>query len=161
MNQAKFTVSDDKKTLIVERAFDAPKSKVWAAWTTQELLEQWWAPKPWRAETKTFNFTEGGHWHYAMVGPKGEKHWGWMSYEKIEPEKMFFGKDLFCDETGAPNQELPSTDWKNEFEEKNGVTTVTIIAVYASAKDLDTVMEMGMEQGLSQALDQLEEIVSQ
>lgn len=159
MNKAKFNVGDDKKTLIVERTFSAPISKVWEAWTTQELLEQWWAPKPWHAETKTFDFREGGHWHYAMVGPKGERHWGWMDYRKIDPENMFEGFDVFCDEAGEPNNNLPGADWKNEFEDLNGSTKVTITTVYASAKDLDTVMEMGMEQGLSQALDQLEEVV--
>ena len=156
MNRAKFTVENEGKTLVVERKFDAPVSRVWEAWTTQELLEQWWAPKPWKAVTKEFKFEEGGHWHYAMVSPEDEKHWGWMDYETIKKEEMFEGKDFFCDEDGNPNKELPSTDWLNEFEDNGETTTVTITSVYESAKDLDTVMEMGMKEGLTMALDQLE-----
>jgi hypothetical protein len=95
-----------------------------------------------------------------MVGPKGEKHWAWMGYEKIEPEKMFEGNDLFCDEEGKPNNELPSADWKNEFVEEDGATVVTITAVYASEKELETVMKMGMEEGLSRGLNQLEELLA-
>ena len=100
MNKATFTVSADKKTLIVQRLFDAPVSKVWEAWTTQDLLEQWWAPKPWKAQTKSFIFREGGHWHYAMVGPEGEKHWGMNKYEEIDAQNMFRGLDVFVMKKG-------------------------------------------------------------
>ncbi len=160
MNKAQFTVSDDKKTLTVTRKFNAPVKKVWQAWTTQELLEQWWAPKPWKAETKTFEFKVGGHWHYAMVGPKGEKHWGWMGYHKIDPEKMFQGEDFFCDDQGEPNKDLPNVDWTNQFADQGETTTVTITSVYNSPKDLETVMEMGMKEGLTMTLDQLEDLIT-
>jgi uncharacterized protein YndB with AHSA1/START domain len=59
--------------LIVTREFDANSDLVWKAWTTAELLDQWWAPKPYRAETKSLDFREGGVWLYAMVSPENEK----------------------------------------------------------------------------------------
>lgn len=74
-----FTVDKENKTIHVARRFDAEVPLVWQAWTTPELLDQWWGPEPWRAETKSMDFRVGGHWLYAMVGPEGEKHWSKVS----------------------------------------------------------------------------------
>ena len=62
------------KKITVIREFDAPVEKVWKAWTQKELLDEWWAPKPWKTRTKTIDFREGGHWLYAMVGPTELNH---------------------------------------------------------------------------------------
>ena len=63
------------KKLRIVRAFDAPVADVWRAWTESDLLNSWWAPKPWKAKTKTMNFREGGFWLYCMEGPDGTQHW--------------------------------------------------------------------------------------
>lgn len=159
MNKTTFTTGDDKKTLIVKRSFDASVDKVWQAFSIQDLLEQWWAPAPWKAVTKEFDFREGGHWLYAMTGPNGEQHWGMMKYETIEVETMLRGSDVFCDENGIPNDDLPAANWEYTFKQLGDKTTVTMTTVYVSPKDLQTVMDMGMEAGLSQALDQLEDLL--
>src|SRR6187431_3103993 len=62
-----FQVDKVNKKINVERSFNGPIDPVWSAWTEAEILDQWWAPKPWRAETKSMNFKEGGRWHYCMV----------------------------------------------------------------------------------------------
>ena len=85
MYEAQFTQSEDGKGLIVKREFDAPLSKVWDAHTKSELLEQWFAPKPLSAKTKSMDFRDGGHWIYAMVEPGGKEHWGRTDYLKIKP----------------------------------------------------------------------------
>src|SRR5688500_12202366 len=75
------------KKITITRQFNATPDMVWRAWTESELLDQWWAPKPWRAETKTLNFKEGGNWLYAMVGPNGDKEWVKVDFITIEPHK--------------------------------------------------------------------------
>ena len=70
-----FSVNKETNTITVKREFAAELSLVWDAYTKSEILDQWWAPKPWKARTKTMEFREGGYWHYAMVGPAGEEHW--------------------------------------------------------------------------------------
>lgn len=70
-----FTVNKENNTIHIRREFDAGPELVWQAWTTAELLDQWWGPEPWKAETRTMDFREGGTWLYAMVGPEGERHW--------------------------------------------------------------------------------------
>src|SRR5262245_15792478 len=82
----------------VTREFAAPVPQVWKAWTEPDLLDQWWAPKPWKAETKKMDFREGGNWLYSMVGPDGTRHWARVDYKKIIVQKFFSGKDAFADE---------------------------------------------------------------
>src|SRR4051812_3708108 len=84
-----FSVDKQTNTVIVKREFDAPVSKVWAAWTKKELLDQWWAPKPWKAVTKSRDFKPGGRWVYAMKGPEGEEHWALADFKSITPESNF------------------------------------------------------------------------
>lgn len=55
-----FQVDREAKQINVTRDFDAPRDLVWSAWTEHEILDQWWAPKPWKSETKHFDFSEGG-----------------------------------------------------------------------------------------------------
>src|SRR3989344_7276118 len=100
MNKPTFTKDPAQKTITVEKTLGAPLTRVWEAWTTSDFLEKWWAPQPYRAVTKTFDFREGGHWHYYMLGPDGSKQWCWASYDSVKPEKSFAGEDYFCDEHG-------------------------------------------------------------
>ena len=73
--QTNYKKDDVNRKIIVHRSFNAPLNFVWHAWTEKEILDKWWAPKPWRTETKTINLTIGGIWLYAMISPEGEKHW--------------------------------------------------------------------------------------
>lgn len=74
-NQTDFKVIDQDKQLIVTRKFNAPLPLVWKAFTTKELVEKWWAPKPYQCVIKSMEFKEGGFLHYYMLGPEGDKHW--------------------------------------------------------------------------------------
>lgn len=147
------------KTIQITRSFKAPLNKVWRAFTEKELLDQWWGPQPWRAETKYMDFREGGYWLYAMVGPEGEKHWSRADFQSIEPMNSFKGKDGFCDENGTMNTEMPVTEWTNVFTETAEGTTVTNTLLFESEKDLQTLVDMGFEQGYSLGLNQLEALL--
>jgi len=155
-NKTQFVKDLPGKKLTVTRHFDAPVAEVWRAWTESELLEQWWAPKPWRAETREMNFSVGGHWLYAMVGPNNEKHWGMMQYTAIDPVKSFSGNDVFCDEKGNLNKDLPATKWHNKFESDGSGTKVTVNSTFASTADFEKLIEMGFEQGFTLALENLD-----
>ena len=92
------TVDKDSNTVSITREFAADKSLVWDAFTKKEILDQWWAPKPYRSETKTMDFKEGGFRLYAMVSPKDERHWAREDYEKIDASESFTASKTFCDE---------------------------------------------------------------
>jgi uncharacterized protein YndB with AHSA1/START domain len=160
MNKAIFTENPEHKTMTVERSFDAPRERVWAAWTQSELLEKWWAPLPWKARTRSFDFTEGGHWHYYMEGPKGERHWCLVRYRTIETLKRFAGFDGFCDEEGTPNPDMPAMDWNNAFGGDGKRTDVRVTITFVSAEDMKRIVEMGFREGFTMGLDQLDAMLT-
>src|SRR4051812_31985639 len=120
-----FIVDKSTKTVFVNREFDAGLSLVWDAFTKQEILDQWWAPKPWASKTKSMNFEVGGKRFYAMVGPEGEEHWSLQKFTSISPKTNFKMLNAFADKDGNPD--LPGSDWDFNFSEENGITKVSII----------------------------------
>ena len=156
-----FSVDKQKKKINVEREFAAPVSKVWAAWTQPELLEQWWAPKPWKAKSKIMDFREGGYWIYAMVGPEGEEHWGRSDYKSIINEKSFEGLDGFCDSEGVINEELPRNQWSTYFQEGPDSTLVKVELTFDNLSDLEQIIEMGFKEGFISALENLDDLLQQ
>ena len=160
MNKTVFIRDEQNKTLTIERVFNAPQSKVWRALTDPVLLDQWWAPKPWTAETQSFDFRPGGHWHYVMKGPDGERHGGWMDYLSIDPETSYAARDAFVDEAGNKNPDLPSMHILTTLQEQGNATKVIVVNTFASLDDLQKIIEMGAEQGFAMAQDQLEEILA-
>lgn len=155
-----FTVDKDNLTVKVERSFDAPLDLVWSAWTEAELLDQWWGPKPFRAETKSMDFSEGGRWLYAMVGPQGERHWALKEFTKIVPRKGFTYRSVFCDENGKVNPATTSSMWINTFAESEGITLVTNDIRCESLAHLEAQIKMGFKEGYTMGLDQLEELLA-
>ncbi|OYU82804.1 MAG: ATPase [Flavobacterium sp. BFFFF2] len=154
-----FTVNKETNTVHVKREFAASLELVWDAWTNPEIIDQWWAPKPWRAETKSMDFREGGFWLYAMVGPENETHWGRQEYQKIVPLTSFSGIDAFCDDFGDVNETLPKTLFDNRFSEASDKTIVTITSTYESLDMLEMVIEMGFKEGFTMALENLDIIL--
>lgn len=156
-----FSIDKETNKVFVEREFAAPLSTVWAAWTQKELLDQWWAPKPWKAVTKSMDFTPGGYWHYYMEGPEGERHWCRADYYEIEKEVFYTAQDAFCDEEGNLNMEFPRCDWRNSYYSiGDGKTKVTVEATYKSLEDLETVIQMGFQEGFTMALQNLDELLN-
>ena len=155
-----FSVDKERRTIDIQREFDANIELVWQAWTTAELLDQWWGPQPWRAETKTMDFREGGFWLYAMISPEGDKHWSKANYITIGREKCFTQKDGFCDENGTMKMELPQNFVENNFSEKDHKTKVGMMLTFATLADLETIVAMGFEEGMTTDFNQLDNLLS-
>jgi len=145
------------KKMTITRNFEADVETVWNMWTNAEMLDLWWAPRPWKAETKSQSFKPGGKWIYAMVGPEGERHWSVVQYTKIEKQKSFEGADAFSDENGNINNEMPQTTWKVNFDETANGTRVTINMTATETAHLEKLLEMGFEQGITMTMDYLDE----
>lgn len=155
-----FTVNKENKTIHITREFAANLELVWKAWTTAELLDQWWGPQPWRAETKTMDFREGGYWHYAMVSPEGEKHWSKANFLAIQKESSFTMQGGFCDENGTINPALPQNLWENNFVPKDNKVRVDMLLTYDSLEDLETEIAMGFKEGMMVDFQQLDELLA-
>lgn len=157
--QFDFIVNKENNTVNVKREFSADLELVWEAWTNPEILDQWWAPQPYRTETKSMDFREGGMWLYAMISPQDEKHWCKNDYQKIEHQKSFSGLDAFCDENGTINESMPRTLWTNTFVENGETTVVNISARYDSLADLEKVIQLGFKEGFTMALENLDQYI--
>ena len=157
------TISKDlaNRKLLVEREFDAPVEKVWKAWTDSNLLDQWWAPKPWKANTKSMDFREGGFWLYYMEGPEGEKHYARADYKSIDPNRSFALEDMFCDENGNKVGDMPSMRWDARFSPTETGTKVEIEITFDSIADLDKIVEMGFKEGFTAAHANLDELLAE
>jgi uncharacterized glyoxalase superfamily protein PhnB/uncharacterized protein YndB with AHSA1/START domain len=158
--QFDFTVDKSNHTVNVKRAFDAGLEMVWDAWTKPEILDLWWAPKPYRTETKSMDFREGGTWLYAMISPENEAHWCKNDYQQIAPQQSFSGLDAFCDEQGTINPDLPRTLWENVFNANGDQTLVNITAKYDSLYDLEKIISMGFKEGFTMALENLDQYLA-
>jgi len=148
-----------QKSITVAREFDAPVAAVWRAYTEAELLDQWWGPAPWHAETKAMKFAPGGHWLYAMVSPENQKHWGRMNYVDIQHHQSISIEDAFCDEHGAINPALPVSRGSIVFTPTGRGTRVEFKMTYQDEAQLKQIVEMGFEQGISTCFDQLDALL--
>ncbi|QHT69974.1 SRPBCC domain-containing protein [Rhodocytophaga rosea] len=155
-----FSVNKENNTIDVKREFAVELPLVWDAYTKSEILDQWWAPKPWKARTKTMDFREGGRWHYAMVGPEGEEHWSLVNYKSIQTRKNFTGLDAFADAEGNVNKDMPQSTWEINFSDKGQVTLVEICISYDDLSQLETTLQMGFKEGLSKAMEGLDELLA-
>ena len=155
-----FSIDKENNVVKVKREFAVPISKVWSAWTEGELLDQWWAPKPWKSKTKSMDFKVGGRRLYAMVGPEGEEHWALADFTAISPKTNFEFIDAFCDQDGSINKDLPRSDWNVDFIESGNTTMVQVTIKHQNLSDLETLIEMGFKEGFTIALDGLANIFS-
>lgn len=152
-----FTVDKTTKTVFVTREFAADLSMVWNAFTKQEILDQWWAPKPWVSKTKYMNFEVGGRRFYAMVSPEGQEHWSIQEFTSISPTTNFKMLNAFADMDENP--ELPGSEWDLNFSEKYGTTKVTITIKNESLERMEKMIEMGFQGGFTMTLNYLETLL--
>jgi len=145
-----------KKQLSVTREFDAPVELVWRAWTDPEIIDEWWAPKPWKANTVKMDFREGGTWLYYMQGPDGSRHYCLAEYLSITLYKNYQGYDAFCDEKGNVNKEFPRTRWNVTFKSTETGTIVYVENTFEKIEDLEKIIEMGFKEGFAMAHENLD-----
>jgi uncharacterized protein YndB with AHSA1/START domain len=153
-----FTVDKTTKTVFINREFDADLSLVWDAFTKQEILDQWWAPKPYASKTKAMNFEVGGRRFYAMVSPEGQERWSLQKYTSISPKTNFKMLNAFAD--ADENPELPGSEWDLNFSEQNGTTKVSVSIYNESLERLEKMIEMGFREGFTMTLKSLEELLA-
>jgi len=155
--QMDFIVDKEAKTVSIVKEFAAGLDLVWDAYTRAELLDQWWAPKPWMSRTKVLDFRVGGRRFYAMVSPEGDERWAIQKYTSITPKTNFKFFNAFADE--YENPELPGSEWDLNFSEQDGTTKVSVSIYNESLERLERMIEMGFKEGTMMQLKNLEELL--
>lgn len=157
--QTTITKNEAAKKLIIVREFDASPEEVWKAWTDSKILDMWWAPKPYKAKTKTMDFREGGFWLYSMVGPEGDEIYSRSNFKTIVENKSFIADDAFCDENGNITNTYPGMHWKNEFAPSGTGTKVTVEVTFATEADMAKIIKLGFQEGFTAAHGNLDELL--
>jgi uncharacterized protein YndB with AHSA1/START domain len=155
-----FDVDKKSNVINIKREFAADRATVWDAYTKSEILDQWWAPKPWKAKTKKQEFREGGQWLYAMTGPNGEEHWAITTYTGIEPKSKFTATDAFSDKDGKINPEMPQSKWVMNFSDMGENTMFHGVMIFSDLAQLEQTIAMGFKEGLAMAMENLDKLIA-
>jgi uncharacterized protein YndB with AHSA1/START domain len=154
-----FTVDKSTNSVIVNKEFAAELPLVWDAFTKQKILDQWWAPKPWKSRTKVMDFKVGGRRFYAMVGPEGQEHWSIEKFTAISPKTNLQWVSFFADKDENINEQFPSSEWDLNFSEENGTTKVNIVIKHKTLADIEMHIQMGFKEGFTMTLNELETLL--
>ncbi|OLP03259.1 polyketide cyclase [Mycolicibacterium porcinum] len=150
----------DKLTLTITAEFAAPVQRVWQVYADPRQLEKVWGPPTFPATVVDHSFAPGGRVTYFMTGPEGEKYAGYWEITAVDEPSSFSFDDGFADEDFNPNPELPVSKNVYTFAEHNGGTRAVYVSTYASAEALQQVLDMGVVEGASSAINQIDELLA-
>jgi uncharacterized protein YndB with AHSA1/START domain len=150
----------DNHTMTVVADYDAPVERVWQLYADPRQLERFWGPPTWPSTVVDHDLSPGGRVTYFMTGPDGEKSAGYWDVLEVEAPHRFVVEDGFADDSGQPNSEMPTTRMELEFVERAGNgTTMTVVSTFASSDAMRQMLDMGMEDGMRQAMGQIDGIL--
>ncbi len=143
-------------TLTLVAEFAADVERVWRVWEDPRQLERWWGPPTWPATFEQHDFTVGGRSRYHMTGPDGDKSHGWWRITAIDaPHRLEFD-DGFADDNGDPSPGMPSFHCVVTLESAGSGTRMTTVSHFASVEQLEQLLSMGMEEGMREAMSQID-----
>jgi uncharacterized protein YndB with AHSA1/START domain len=154
--RAMLTLPTDEQ-ILVTREFDAPRRLVYKAWTTPELVRRWWHAKRGEVTVVEIDLRVGGRWRYVMVANDGMEVGFHGEYRDIVPDERIVSTETYEGLPEGVSEEDGSTVNTATFADANGRTLVTLLIEAANKQSRDAIIESGMEDGLQDALDLLEE----
>ena len=154
------TRDTDALTLTVVADFAVAMQRLWEAYVDPRQLERFWGPPTWPATFTRHDAAAGGRSAYTMKGPDGDSHGGYWEWLSVEPLKGFEVRDGFATPDGEPDRALPSMRMHFVFEETHDGSRVTTTTYFNSLADLEQLLEMGMEEGLSEAMGQMDAVLA-
>ena len=148
-----------KLTIVSE--FDAAAERVWQVWADPRQLERWWGPPTFSATVVDHDLTPGGRVTYYMTEPDGEKYHGWWRVIAVNPPHSLMFEDGFADDSGRPNDDLPTTSIEVRFTAVTAAkTTMMITSRFASIADLEQIVALGQDEGIALAVRQIDAILA-
>jgi uncharacterized protein YndB with AHSA1/START domain len=156
-SRAKVTLPTDEQILI-EREFDAPRHLVYRAYTTPELVKRWWPAKRGEATLVDIDLRVGGGWRYVMVTPDGTEVGFHGEYQEVVPDERLVSTDVYEGLPEGVSEDDAATLNTTTFADANGRTILSIRIQAKSKVSRDAIIESGMEGGLQDALELLEQV---
>ena len=149
-------------TMTIDAEFDASPERVWQLWADPRQLERWWGPPTYPATFTKHDLAPGSRVEYHMTGPEGDQSRGfWDVLEADAPNRLVF-RDGFANDDGTPNDALPRSEGRVTIEPiGDGRTRMSIESIFPSREAMEQVLAMGMEEGLTQAVGQIDAILAE
>lgn len=147
-------------TMTVVADYDAPVERVWQLYADPRQLERFWGPPSWPATVVDHDLRPGGRVSYFMTGPDGERSAGYWDVLEVETPRRFVVVDGFADDVGRPNTDMPTTRMELELSDHTDGTLMTMVSTFASVDAMEKLIEMGMEDGMREAMGQIDAVLA-
>jgi uncharacterized protein YndB with AHSA1/START domain len=147
-------------TLTITARFAAPVQRIWEIYADPRQLEKVWGPKEYPATVVDHSLTPGGRVTYYMTSPEGERYYGYWTVLEVDEPRSFSVEDGFAHEDFSPNTDLPISTCVSSFTAQDGGTRAEYVTTYTDRESLQTVLDMGVEEGSRSAIDQIDELVA-
>jgi uncharacterized protein YndB with AHSA1/START domain len=152
----------DALTMTLEAEFDAAAERVWQLWADPRQLERWWGPPTYPATFTKHDLRPGGRVEYHMTGPEGDQPKGYWEIDEADAPRSIVFRDGFANDDGSPNTDMPVNTVRVSIEETAGSRTrMSIESIFPSTEAMEQVLAMGMEEGLTQAVGQIDAILAE
>jgi uncharacterized protein YndB with AHSA1/START domain len=162
MTVASVVTDTDACTLTLTAEFAATPEQVWQMWADPRLLERWWGPPTYPATVTAHELVPGGSVRYYMTGPEGDRHGGWWRVISAQPPLRLQFEDGFADAQGVPDHSMPTTTTEVTIEASDAQTTrMTLLSRFPSREALEQMAAMGMVEGLTGAVGQMDALLRQ
>jgi len=151
----------DTLTLTITADFAAPVERVWEVYADPRQLERVWGPPGYPATFVDHDLVPGGRMNYYMTSPEGEKYYAYWDVTAVEqPHRFDFTDGFALDDSFSPNPDLPEATTTYTFTPTDGGTRATFVGSYASAEALQKVLDMGMVEGSTLAINQIDDLLA-
>ena len=152
----------DTLTMTLDAEFDASPERIWQLWADPRQLERWWGPPTYPATFTAHDLRSGGRVEYHMTGPEGDQPRGYWEVVEVDPPRRIVFRDGFANADGTPSSDLPVNEARVTIAEiGNGRTRMSIQSIFPNAAAMEQVLAMGMEQGLKDAVGQIDAILAE
>ena len=151
----------DNLTMRITAEFEAPVDQVWQLWADPRKLERWWGPPTYPATFEEHDLTPGGRAAYYMTGPDGDKPHGWWRITAVDAPNRLEFEDGFADDAGNPNPDMPVMIMRVTLQEQSAGTRMDVETSFPSAAAMQQMIEMGMDEGITEAMGQMDDLLSQ
>jgi uncharacterized protein YndB with AHSA1/START domain len=152
----------DNLTMTVDTEFDATPERVWQLWADPRQLERWWGPPTYPATFTKHDLAPGSRVEYHMTGPEGDQPRGYWDILEADAPHRLVVHDGFANDDGTPNDEMPRNEFRVTIQGAGeGRTRMSIVSRFPSTEAMEQLLAMGMEEGLTQAVGQIDSILAE
>jgi uncharacterized protein YndB with AHSA1/START domain len=150
----------ERLTMTVTAEYAVSAERAWELWSDPRQLERWWGPPTYPATVEEHDLVPGGTVTYAMTGPEGDRYRGWWRVIEVEPGRLLVVQDGFADEYGQPAAGMPVTMMRVRLEDRVDGVAIAIESTFESRQAMEQLIDMGMDDGLREAMGQIDAILA-